>query len=335
MGFPRMRIAVLGGGCWGTALALHAARLHADVALWVRGDDTAARLQAERENARYLPGHRFPDNLRVSADPAIVDGRDLVLIAVPSGAFRATLRWLAPRVARGQVVAWATKGLETATGAWLHEIAEQELGPEHPPALISGPSFAAEVAQEQPTALSVASTDEGHMDRLVEALHGRSLRLYRNTDVIGVELGGALKNVLAVATGIADGAGFGANARAALMTRGLAEIQRFGAAVGARPATLTGLSGLGDMILTCTDNQSRNRRLGRMLGEGVDLETARARVGQSVEGVETARVAVVRAEALEVEMPICAEVHAVLYQGRPVRDTVRRLLERDPTREEG
>ncbi|WP_018873366.1 NAD(P)H-dependent glycerol-3-phosphate dehydrogenase [Thioalkalivibrio sp. ALJ16] len=329
-----MRIAVLGGGCWGTALALHAARLHDDVTLWVRDIDAATRLQDARENARYLPGHRFPDNLRVSADPASVDDRDLVLIAVPSGAFRTTLRWLAPRLAQHQVVAWATKGLETATGAWLHEIAEQELGPERPPALISGPSFAAEVAQEQPTALSVASTDEGHMDCLVRALHGRSLRLYRNPDVIGVELGGALKNVLAVATGIADGAGFGANARAALMTRGLAEIQRFGAAVGARPTTLTGLSGLGDMILTCTDDQSRNRRLGRMLGEGLDLATARARVGQSVEGVETARVAVTRAQALDVEMPICAEVHAVLYQGRPVHDTVRRLLERDPTREE-
>ncbi|WP_018141948.1 NAD(P)H-dependent glycerol-3-phosphate dehydrogenase [Thioalkalivibrio sp. ALJ7] len=330
-----MRIAVLGGGSWGTALAIHAARLHDDVALWVRGEDKAQQLEAERENARYLPGLAFPEDLRVSAAPEIIEGRDLILVAVPSGAFRETLRWVSPQIASDQVVAWATKGLETATGAWLHEIAEQELGPEHPPALVSGPSFAAEVAQEQPTALSVASSDEGHMDCLVEALHGRSLRLYRNPDVIGVELGGALKNVLAVATGIADGAGFGANARAALMTRGLAEIQRFGEAVGARPETLTGLSGLGDMILTCTDNQSRNRRLGRLLGQGLDLARARAEVGQSVEGVETARVAVARAQALDVEMPICAEVHAVLYQGRPVHDTVRRLLERDPAREAG
>lgn len=328
-----MRIAVLGGGCWGTALAIHAARLHPDVALWVRSEEQARRLLEERQNTRYLPGQTFPANLRVSADPASVERCDLILVAVPSRAFRETLRWIAPRVAPEQVVAWATKGLETATGAWLHEIAEQELGPAHPPALISGPSFAAEVAREQPTALAVASTEEAPMDCLVEALHGRSLRLYRNTDVIGVELGGALKNVLAIATGIADGAGYGSNARAALMTRGLAEIQRFGAAVGARASTITGLSGLGDMILTCTDDQSRNHRLGRLLGEGYDLDAARARIGQSVEGVETARVAVTRAEALEVEMPICAEVHAVLYRGRPVDETARLLLERDPARE--
>ena len=329
-----MRIAVLGGGCWGTALAIHAARLHRDVALWVRDTDTAGRLNRERENSRYLPGIPFPDTLRVSAEQAVIDDRELVLVAVPSGAFRETLQWIAPRLADGQVVAWATKGLETRSGAWLHEIAAEELGEERPPVLVSGPSFAAEVARGQPTALTAASTDPDHMDRLARALHGQSMRIYRNHDVIGVELGGALKNVLALATGIADGAGFGANARAALVTRGLAELQRLGAAVGARPATLTGLSGLGDLVLTCTDDQSRNRRLGLMLGQGYDLETARARVGQSVEGVETARMAVARAEALGVEMPICAEVHAVLYQHRPVREAVRRLLERDPTSED-
>ncbi len=329
-----MRIAVLGGGSWGTALAIHAARLHPDVVLWMRNPEVAEQYARERRNARYLPDLQFPDGLRVSADPAVIDERDLVLVAVPSGAFRETLRWVAPRLGDQAVVAWATKGLETTTGAWLHEIAAEELGPAQPPALVSGPSFAAEVAREQPTALTAASTDPARTECLQRALHGRSMRIYRNTDVLGVELGGALKNVLAVATGIADGAGFGANARAALITRGLAEIQRLGAAVGARPTTLTGLSGLGDLVLTCTDDHSRNRRLGLQLGQGVDLDTARARIGQSVEGVETARVAVARAAQAGVEMPICAEVHAVLYQGRPVHEAVRRLLERDPTAED-
>lgn len=328
-----MRIALLGGGSWGTALAIHAARLHRDVVLWVRRGQTADRLNRERENARYLPGIPFPEHLAISADPGVIDDADLVLIVVPSGAFRETLRWMRPRLHEGQIVAWATKGLETSSGAWLHEIAEEELGDAFPSALISGPSFAAEVARGQPTALTAASLNDHCMDRLTEALHGEALRIYRNPDVIGVELGGALKNVLAVATGIADGAGYGANARAALMTRGLAEIQRLGEAVGANPGTLTGLSGLGDLILTCTDDQSRNRRLGRLLGQGYDLDTARARIGQSVEGVETARQVSARAKALSVDMPICAEVHAVLYQNRPVREAVRRLLERDPASE--
>lgn len=327
------RIVVLGAGSWGTALALQAARLHPEVGLWTRDPDQAALLEARRENARYLPGVLFPEHLRVLADrdQALLD-RDLVLVAVPTRGFRETLRWIAGRLRPGQHVAWATKGLETTTGAWLHEVLAEEL-PGVPPAVLSGPSFAAEVAREQPTALTVAAEDPAVAERVAQAFHGRSMRVYRNADVLGVELGGAFKNVLAIAVGISDGAGFGANARAALMTRGLAEVQRLGAAVGARPQTLTGLSGLGDLVLTCTDDQSRNRRLGLYLGQGFDLETARARIGQAVEGVETARVAVVRAQQAGVEMPICAEVHAVLYEGRPLREAVRRLLERDPASE--
>lgn len=327
-------IVVLGAGSWGTALALQAARLHPDVLLWARDPAQAALLEDSRENARYLPGVRFPEHLRVVSERDLaVAGRALILVAVPTSGFRETLRWVGARLRTGQQIAWATKGLETNTGAWLHEVLEAEL-PGQPPAVLSGPSFAAEVAREQPTALTAASTDPARTECLQRALHGRSIRIYRNTDVLGVELGGALKNVLAVATGIADGAGFGANARAALITRGLAEIQRLGEAVGACPATLTGLSGLGDLVLTCTDDHSRNRRLGLQLGQGVDLDTARARIGQSVEGVETARVAVARAAQAGVEMPICAEVHAVLYQGRSVHEAVRRLLDRDPTAED-
>ena len=328
-----MRIAVLGAGSWGTALAVHAARLPDEVRRWGRSAETAERLERERENPRYLPGLTFPRNLRVSADAEVVDDVDLVLVAVPSGAFRETLRWLQPRLGPGQAVAWATKGL-TSSGAWLHEVAEAELGAGQPAALISGPSFAAEVARGQPTALTAASADPERRRRLADAFHGGSMRIYGNPDVIGVELGGAFKNVLAVASGVADGAGFGANARAALLTRGLAELQRLGEALGARPQTLTGLSGLGDLLLTCTDDQSRNRRVGLLLGQGYDLATARERVGQSVEGVETARVAVERAHAAGVEMPICEEVHAVLYRGRRVHDAVRRLLERDPVAED-
>lgn len=328
------RITVLGAGSWGTALAMQAARLHPDVVLWARDPAQAAHLESIRENARYLPGVRFPDTLRVIADPdSAVSERDLIMVAVPTSGFRETLRWIGVRLGERQRVAWATKGLETTTGAWLHQVLDDEL-PGQAPAVLSGPSFAAEVAREQPTALTVAAADAELGELVAHAFHGRSMRVYRNADVLGVELGAAFKNVLAIAAGISDGAGFGANARAALMTRGLAELQRLGTAVGARPQTLTGLSGLGDLILTCTDDQSRNRRLGLFLGQGFDLETARSRIGQAVEGADTARVAAAKAEQAGVEMPICAEVHAVLYQDRPVREAVRRLLERDPVAED-
>ena len=331
---PSPRIAVLGAGSWGTALAMQAARLHPDVLLWARDPEHAALLEARRENARYLPGVRFPDNLRVISDRDLaLRGRDLVLVVVPTSGFRETLHWVGERLQPWQRIGWATKGLEKTTGAWLHEVLQQELAGQAP-AVLSGPSFAGEVAREQPTALTVAAWDADLADLVAQAFHGRAMRVYRNADVLGVELGGAFKNVLAIAAGISDGAGFGANARAALMTRGLAELMRLGAAVGARPKTLTGLSGLGDLILTCTDDQSRNRRLGLYLGQGFDLETALRRIGQAVEGAETARVAVARAEQAGVEMPICAEVHAVLYETRPVREAVRRLLERDPVAED-
>ena len=328
-----MRIAVLGAGSWGTALAMQAARLHEDVLLWARAPTQAALLESRRENARYLPGVHFPENLRILSDrETALRDRDLVLVAVPTGGFRETLHWVSEYIDPEQRVAWATKGLEKSTGAWLHEVLAEEL-PGQPPALLSGPSFAGEVARNQPTALTAAATDPDALERVVRAFHGRAMRVYRNSDVLGVELGGALKNVLAIAAGISDGAGFGANARAALITRGLAELQRLGAAVGASPQTLTGLSGLGDLVLTCTDDQSRNRRLGLYLGQGFDLDTALARIGQAVEGAETARVAVAKASAAGVEMPICAEVYAVLYEDRPVREAVRRLLERDPVAE--
>lgn len=327
------RIVVLGAGSWGSALAMQAARLHPDVRLWARAPEQAVQLQKRRENARYLPGVRFPENLRIVSDHAeALQDCDLILVAVPTSGFRETLRWVAAHSTRGQRLAWATKGLEKSSGQWLHEVLAAEL-PGQSPALLSGPSFASEVARDQPAALTAAATDRESGDLIARAFHGGAMRVYRNSDVLGVELGGAFKNVLAIAAGVSDGAGFGANARAALITRGLAELQRLGAAVGARPQTLTGLSGLGDLVLTCTDDQSRNRRLGLALGQGFDLETARRRIGQAVEGAETARVAVAKAAEAGVDMPICSEVHAVLYEDRPVREAVRRLLDRDPVAE--
>lgn len=328
-----MRVSILGAGSWGTALAMQAARLQPEVTLWARDPQQAAQLQDRRENARYLPGVALPANLQVISDSRqAVAQADLVLLAVPSRAFRETVRWLRPLLDDTQYIAWATKGLEMQSGAWLHEVLAEEW-PERPPAVLSGPSFASEVARQQPTALTAAAEVPAVLERLAGAFHGQSMRVYLNTDVQGVELGGAFKNVLAIAAGIADGAGFGANARAALLTRGLVELQRLGKAVGARPETLMGLAGLGDLVLTCTDDQSRNRRLGLFLGQGFDLNTATQRIGQAIEGAETARTAVAKAQAAGVEMPICAEVYAVLYEQRPVREAVRRLLERDPTTE--
>jgi glycerol-3-phosphate dehydrogenase (NAD(P)+) len=330
---------ILGAGSWGTALGIHAARLsaarlNARVKLW--GIDAAhiERLSRQRENSDFLPGIAFPENLEPVVDLAeVVPQATLLMVAVPSSGFRETLIRIRPFVHPEQVLVWATKGLEMTTGAWLHEVLAEEL-PGFSPAVLSGPSFAREVAQGQPTALTLAATEAHVAERVIEAFHGGSMRLYRNRDVVGVELGGAFKNVLAIAAGIADGAGFGANARAALMTRGLAELQRLGRAVGAQPATLMGLSGLGDLVLTCTDDQSRNRRFGVLLGQGATVAEALARIGQAVEGYATARMAVARARAAGVEMPICEEVHAVLYENRPVQEAVQRLLERDPTAED-
>lgn len=330
-----LSILVLGAGSWGTALAIHAARLNAEVMLWGIDPEHIQRLSRLRENPDFLPGIAFPSGLVPVADLAnSVSRASLLVVAVPSSGFRETLIRIRPLVRSDQVLVWATKGLETTTGAWLHEVLAAEL-PQFSPAVLSGPSFAREVAREQPTALTLAAEETPVAECVIAAFHGRSMRLYRNRDIIGVELGGAFKNVLAIAVGIADGAGFGANARAALMTRGLAELQRLGRVVGANPATLMGLSGLGDLVLTCTDDQSRNRRFGVLLGQGTPVADALARIGQAVEGFATARMAVVRARDMGVEMPICEEVHAVLYEKRPVQEAVRRLLERDPTAEDG
>lgn len=323
------RITVFGAGAWGTALAILLARNGHDVRLWGRHPDGMARMQAERVNARYLPDTPLPDGLSCTGDLVeALDDAELALIVVPSTGFRAFLRDLAPHLTPATRLAWATKGLEIDTAKRLDEIFAEELPDALPPAIVSGPTFAREVAAGLPTAVTVASTDEAFAERLAEWLHGPTFRAYRVDDVIGVELGGALKNVLAIAAGIADGLHFGANTRAAVITRGLAEIMRLGDVLGARRETFMGLAGLGDLVLTCTDNQSRNRRFGLMLAEGKSTEQALAAINQAVEGLPSAREAWRLAERHGVDMPITQAVHQVLYEGLPAKAAVAGLLNR-------
>jgi glycerol-3-phosphate dehydrogenase (NAD(P)+) len=301
------------------------------VTLWGHDPDEVAPLRRDRENRRYLPGIAFPAALDVSTDLAsAVTGSGLTLVAVPSHAYGATLRQVRSHLATDSGFAWATKGLEHGRGRFLHQVTAEILGEAWPTAVISGPSFAREVAVGLPTAVTVASQDASHALRVAALLHGSNLRAYTSTDVIGIELGGAIKNVLAIAAGIADGLGFGANARAALITRGLAEMARLGLAVGGQRETFMGLAGVGDLVLTCTDDQSRNRRFGLAIGRGQTAEDAFAAIGQVVEGAATAAEAVRLARHYQVDMPITEQVDRVLHQGQEPRRAVESLLARDP-----
>lgn len=323
-------VAVLGVGSWGTALALLLARNGHAVRLWGHDPGEVAPLRRERENRRYLPGIPFPNSLSVGADlTEALAGVELALAAVPSQAYGETLIRLRSCLPATAGFAWATKGLEHGSGRFLHEVTAEVLGEAWPAAVISGPSFAREVALGLPTAVTVAAPDADHARRVATLLHGSNLRAYTSTDVIGVELGGAIKNVLAIAAGIADGLGFGANARAALITRGLAEMVRLGLAVGGRRETFMGLAGIGDLVLTCTDDQSRNRRFGLAIGRGETAEAACAAIGQVVEGAATAREAARLARRYQVEMPITEQVDLVLRRGRDPRRAVEILLARD------
>ncbi len=323
-------IAVLGAGSWGTGLAMLLARNGHRTLLWGRNEEKMARMAAERRNPFYIPDVRFPDGLEPVSDlEATLAATDNVLIAVPSEAFRSFLHKLKPGLNEHTRIIWATKGLEIQTGKFLHEIVAEELGDAVPHAVVSGPSFAREVAKGLPTAVTVASRYPEFAQQVVHWLHSETFRVYTSDDMVGVELGGALKNVLAIAAGISDGLGFGANARAALITRGLAEMMRFGEAAGAQRETLMGLSGVGDLVLTCTDDQSRNRRLGLALGRGKAMEAAMREIGQAVEGAKTAKVVMHKAEALGVEMPICHQVFRILYEGHHPKTAVSDLLGRD------
>ncbi len=321
-------IAVYGAGSWGTALALQLARNGLQVWLWDIDAEHIKQLEVARENTRYLPGVTLPDNIHCSSDLAEVAGKsDQHLIVVPSHGFRALLKQLVPLVQDGGQIAWATKGLELDTGKLLHQVIQEEL-PDNDYALVSGPTFALEVAKGMPTAMTVAASNQAFGQAMAQAFHGDNYRVYTSDDVVGAELGGAIKNVLAIAAGISDGLGFGANARAAIITRGLAEIMRLGTRMGASPETLMGLTGVGDLVLTCTDDQSRNRRLGLALGEGKQMDEAIAEIGQAVEGAKSARSVGKLAEREGVEMPICATVYRILYENLSPRQAVQELISR-------
>ncbi len=323
-------IAVLGAGSWGTALAIQLCRAGSPVTLWGHESELVADISAARCNERYLPGVPLPEQLLLDADltSAMADVRD-VLVVVPSHAFRAVLTRLLPLLKSDARLAWATKGLESGSGKLLHEVAEEVLGSDIATAVVSGPTFAREVAEGLPTAVTVASTDALFAVDMAARLHSKTFRAYTNDDVAGVEVGGAVKNVLAIAAGIADGLGYGANARTALITRGLAEMMRLGETLHGQRETFMGLAGLGDLVLTCTDDQSRNRKLGLALGQGKRLEEALAAIDQVVEGVQTAREVHDLALSQGVDMPITEQVYAVLYEARKPKDAVQALLNRD------
>lgn len=321
---------MLGAGSWGTALAIQLARSHRPTLLWGRDPSHLAELARERSNRRYLPGASFPDELVVEPRLGHAVARcDDVLLVVPSHAFRTMLHELAPHLKPGTRLAWATKGFELESGKLPHQVAIEVFGDRLPMAVLSGPTFAREVGIGLPTAMTVAATEPGFALDLARMLSGLNFRAYTSDDLIGVEVGGAVKNVLAIGAGISDGLGFGANTRVALITRGLVEMTRLGVALGAKTETFMGLAGLGDLVLTCTDDQSRNRRFGLALASGASVEAAQREIGQVVEGVLAARAVRTVAQRAGVEMPISEQVYRVIYEGVAPQDAVRQLMSRD------
>lgn len=324
-------IAVLGAGSFGTSLAVAFARNGHPTFLWGHDAGQCHKLQEKRENRAYLPGISFPPTLTVEADlkTVIEHSRD-IFIVVPSHAVGELVKKIKPYLRSDSRIVLASKGLETDTGRLLQEVIEDELGKRYPFAVLSGPTFAKELAEGLPTAITLASKDQDFAKELQAKIHcSKNFRVYINDDVIGVQLGGAIKNVIAISTGISDGMGFGANARTALITRGLAEISRLGASLNAKPETFTGMSGLGDLVLTCTDNQSRNRRFGLMLGQGLSAFDAMKEIGQVVEGYHNTREVFKLAQRQGVEMPITEQIYQVLFCGKDTKDVVLHLLGRE------
>ena len=332
-----MKIAVLGAGAWGTALAL-ALSARNDVLLWGRSRDAMRRMAAAAENADYLPGFALPARLRLGSDLdealAHVAAPDALLIVATSVA---GLRPLATRLRPFFLpnIVWLCKGFEEETRLLAHQVVREVLGDGLPAAVLSGPSFAQEVAQGLPCALTVASSSAALCEQVVAALHGGGIRVYSTDDLVGVEVGGAVKNILAIATGVVDGMGLGLNARAALITRGLVEMSRLGTALGGRPETFMGLTGMGDLILTCTGDLSRNRRVGLGLAAGKPLDVIVAELGHVAEGVRCARAVRELAAQHGVRMPIASAVAGVLFDGDAPRETVAQLMARDPQPEQG
>lgn len=327
---PGSRVAVLGAGSWGTALAALMARHGHDVALWGRDGAAIAQMRERRENSRYLPGQALPANLRYDDQLAsVLNDCEIPLVVVPSHAFVDLVRQmhaLRPDLAG---IAWATKGFEPGSGRFLHEVVDEIYGPGCAQCVVTGPTFAREVAAGLPSALTVHGPEPDFVRRVAGLLHGSSMRAYTGDDLAGAELGGAMKNVLAVATGIADGMGLGLNARAGLITRGLNEMMRLNAALGGRAETLMGLAGLGDLVLTCTGDLSRNRRFGLALGRGSSIEAAVAEIGQVIESVLTADEVSRLAERHGLDLPIAAHVRAVLHREITPTEGLHSLLARE------
>ncbi len=322
-------IAVLGAGSWGTALAIQLARGERPTTLWGRAEDEPERMAEARSNERYLPGAEFPEALQIETELAqAVANHDDLLVVVPSHAFRPLLTEIGPHLREGQRIAWATKGFEQKTGLLPHQVAGDVLGQDRPLAVFSGPTFAREVGKGLPTAMTVAATTTAFAAALATRISDSRFRAYTSADLTGVEVGGAVKNVLAIAAGLSDGLGYGANTRIALISRGLVEMTRLGVALGADPQTFMGLSGMGDLVLTCTDDQSRNRRMGLALADGRSIDEVAAEIGQVVEGVYAARA--VREVALnrKIQMPICEHVYRILYEGESAANAAAGLMQR-------
>ncbi len=333
----QQHIVVIGAGSWGTALAILLANNQHNVSLWGNEPDYLLAMQQQRSNPHYLPNVRLPDNLHISLDliPALKKAH-AVLIVVPSHAFRTVLQQIKPHLNPQQSLIWATKGLERNLNGqhlFLHQVAETELGQSQPLAVSSGPTFAKEVAQSLPTAMTVATADIAHAEQVARLFHNHYFRTYTSDDMIGVQLGGAAKNVIAIAAGVADGLNLGANTRAAIITRGLYEIMRLGIALGGRAETFMGLAGLGDLVLTCTDNQSRNRRFGLALGRGQNIEQAQRDIGQVVEGVHAVAQIHQLARQQKIEMPLTEQVNLVLQGCCTVQQAAQYLLSREPKQE--
>jgi len=324
------RLAVLGAGSWGTALAVQAARNGLRTVLWGRDAAAVTAMRQTRRNAEYLPDLELPEALEYESDlAAAIAPADLILIVVPSHAFTDICRAIAPLKRADAGVAWATKGFEPGSGRFLHEVAREVFGDAVPLALVTGPSFAKEVAQGLPTAVTVQSDNVQFATTVAQALHSPTFRAYTGKDFIGAELGGAMKNVLAVATGVADGMKLGLNARAGLITRGMAEVLRLNAALGGNPETPMGLAGLGDLVLTCTGDLSRNRRLGLALGRGQSIQEALKEIGQVVESIQTVDEVMRLARRHGVELPISALVQRVLHGEITPTEGMRLLLSRE------
>ncbi|AGH82227.1 glycerol-3-phosphate dehydrogenase (NAD(P)(+)) [Psychromonas sp. CNPT3] len=328
-------ITVLGAGSYGTALAVCLARNGHSTLLWGHEADHIQRLQEDRENKAFLAGISFPELLTAEESLEVcLASTTTVLLVVPSHVFGLVLKQIKPFLTAQHRIAWATKGLEAKTGRLLQEVARDVLGDAHPLAVVSGPTFALEVAKGLPTAVAVAGTQTQFTQDIADLLHNKSnFRAYVSDDFIAVQLGGAVKNVIAIGAGLADGLGFGANARTALITRGLVELTRLGVALGAQESSFMGMAGLGDLVLTCTDNQSRNRRFGLALGQGKGIDEAQEEIGQVVEGYRNTEEVYNLANKLNIEMPICEQIYYVLYQGKGVKEAAIDLLARAKTGE--